>query len=152
MTDAIAFFDRLADGWDERYRKNNFRARLELLNRMVAAPQGGKLWLDAGCGTATVARWLMRERGARVVAIDASTRMLANAGRVDGSAFLCCSDATNLGVRSGVFDAVVCLSVLEYVERPPALLAELGRVLKPGGTLIISVPHAALSVELPLTV
>ncbi|MCI0440232.1 MAG: methyltransferase domain-containing protein [Chloroflexi bacterium] len=50
------------------------------------------------------------------------------------------ADAGCLPFRSEVFDAALCLEVLEYVPCPEGALSELWRVLKPGGTLIVSTP------------
>jgi SAM-dependent methyltransferase len=47
-------------------------------------------------------------------------------------------------VCDAVFDLVLCSQVLEYVARPSVVLAEIHRVLKPGGTLLLSVPGASL--------
>lgn len=51
-----------------------------------------------------------------------------------------CADATKLPLRSGSVDTLVCLEVLEYVWDPPSALNEFRRVLKPGGTLVLSTP------------
>lgn len=50
------------------------------------------------------------------------------------------ADATGLPFQSSLFDAVVCLEVLEYVWQPQAALIEISRVLKPGGVLLLSTP------------
>ena len=47
-------------------------------------------------------------------------------------------------LRSGRFDLVICTQVLEYVPDPSAVVAELYRVLKPGGCLLLSVPASGL--------
>jgi len=49
-------------------------------------------------------------------------------------------DLTRLGVADASLDTVVCVSVLEHVNDLPAALAELTRVLAPGGTLLLTVP------------
>lgn len=60
------------------------------------------------------------------------------------------ADLTNMPqVPSERYDAVVCHQVLEHVPDPAAAAHELNRVLKPGGTLIISVPHLSRQHELP---
>jgi SAM-dependent methyltransferase len=49
-------------------------------------------------------------------------------------------DAHNLPVKPGGIDYVKCTELLEHVEHPEAVIKELTRVLKPGGTLILSTP------------
>lgn len=49
-------------------------------------------------------------------------------------------DATRLGVASGSIDAVLALEVLEHMPQPLAMLEEVSRVLRPGGTMIVTVP------------
>jgi ubiquinone/menaquinone biosynthesis C-methylase UbiE len=50
------------------------------------------------------------------------------------------SDATTVPVPDGSFDAVLCTEVLEHVPEPILVIRELGRILKPGGTLFLSAP------------
>ena len=50
------------------------------------------------------------------------------------------ADAAHLPLIEGSIDAVVCLEVLEHVRHPQAALAEFARVLKPGGTMLFSMP------------
>ncbi len=49
-------------------------------------------------------------------------------------------DLTHLGLRSGSFDVVVCSEVIEHIEADGAAIAEIARVLEPGGTLLLTVP------------
>jgi SAM-dependent methyltransferase len=51
-----------------------------------------------------------------------------------------CADAAQLPVQAAAFDTVVCLEVLEYAWIPRLVLSEVRRVLKPGGTLLLSTP------------
>jgi SAM-dependent methyltransferase len=46
----------------------------------------------------------------------------------------------NLPIRSGTIDAVVCQSVLEHLENPKTAVAEVERILKPGGLVYITTP------------
>jgi SAM-dependent methyltransferase len=50
------------------------------------------------------------------------------------------ADVERLPIAPAVFDVVVCLEVLEYVDDPAAALCEMRRVLRPGGTLVLSMP------------
>lgn len=49
-------------------------------------------------------------------------------------------DATQMGFRDGVFDAVICLETLEHVDDPQAAVTEIARVLRDGGRVVVSVP------------
>jgi SAM-dependent methyltransferase len=55
------------------------------------------------------------------------------------------SDITDIPVEDGSFDAVLCVEVLEHLPDPVAALRELSRVLKPGGTLLLTAPFASLT-------
>ena len=50
------------------------------------------------------------------------------------------ADAAHLPLTEGSIDAVVCLEVLEHVSHPQAALAEFARVMKPGATMLLSMP------------
>lgn len=106
-----------------------------------AGLQPAPLVLDVGCGTGGTARALGRALpGCRVVGLDYAARALALAR---GRAFLglAAADANALPVRDASADAAVCLDVLSCRSVEPArALAELRRCLKPGGTLVVSVP------------
>ena len=55
------------------------------------------------------------------------------------------SDITNIPVASGSFDAVLCVEVFEHLPRPLDALAELSRVLKKGGILILTAPRQSIT-------
>jgi len=99
--------------------------------------------LDAGCGPGVYSEWLVK-RGAEVLAVDASLRMVELARRrLGGAAEVRQADLGKpldfLGDSS--FDVVLSPLVLDYVEDWRAAFAEFYRVLRPGGHLIFSVTH-----------
>jgi len=149
MRDAVSFHDSLAQTWEKRYKKEAFAERPRILSSLLPKRCPGQRWLDAGCGTGTLSRWLACERGFSVVAIDASEQMLLNASPEEGIAY-CRSDVIKTGFPDCSFDGVLCSSVLEYIPSIEAALREFHRLLKPGGVLIASVPNSALSVRIPL--
>ncbi|MGW8886438.1 class I SAM-dependent methyltransferase [Streptomyces sp. NPDC055749] len=108
----------------------------------LAGDVAGRRILDAGCGSGPLSAEL-RDRGAVVTGIDASAGMLALARRRLGDdAALHVADLNDpLPFADGAFDDVVASLVLHYLEDWGPTLAEVRRVLRPGGRLIASVQH-----------
>lgn len=98
--------------------------------------------LDAGCGSGPLAAAL-RARGAVVSGFDLSPSMLALAReRLGGDADLRVADLSErLPYADDSFDVVVCSLTLHYLSSWAEPLTELRRVLRPGGRLVVSVPH-----------
>ncbi|GIU99873.1 MAG: hypothetical protein KatS3mg014_1489 [Actinomycetota bacterium] len=121
----------LSLGQDPRWRRF-------LVSRVHAIP--GSWVLDAASGTGLVARELAR-RNLRVVALDPSRAMIRRgveavraAGLVDRIRFVA-GRAEALPFPDATFDAVTFTHLLRYVEDPAATVAELARVLRPGGVM-----------------
>ena len=115
----------------------------------LAADVAGRRILDAGCGSGPLSAAL-RDRGAIVTGIDSSAGMLELARRRLGDdARLRQADLNSpLPFPDSAFDDVIASLVLHYLEDWTAPLAELRRVLTPGGRLIMSVNHPA-SIYIP---
>lgn len=141
-----AFHETLAASWSRGYAGGSFRRRLDFLSpRLDARVRPGQTWLDAGCGSGVLSRELAA-RGADVVALDGSPAMLEEARGVRTSpAQRICYDLIEsierLPLRDTAVDGILCSSVLEYVGRHAAALAEFHRVLRPGGILMLTVPN-----------
>ena len=96
--------------------------------------------VDAACGTGRHAAHLV-ERGHRVLGVDASPEMLAEArAHVSGCEFQE-GDLASLPVDSASVDLAVCALALEHVEDLDAAVAELARVVRGGGRIVISDLH-----------
>ena len=96
----------------------------------------GADWIDVGCGTgALTATILDRAEPASVVGIDPSEAFIAAAGATigDARARFDVGSADALPLPSAAADAAVAGLVLNFVPDLPAALAEMGRVLRPGG-------------------
>lgn len=102
----------------------------------------GRRILDAGCGSGPLAAELVA-RGADVTGFDSSPAMVGLARRRLGpTAALTVHDLSRpLPYADGTFDDVVVSLVLHYLEDWDGPLAEIRRVLKPGGRLVASVNH-----------
>ena len=110
-------------------------------NRAIAAlPFRCGRVLDLGCAFGFTTLKLAR-KGYQTVGVDNSERYIAQAKRrhPTGEYILCSAEALPLSNAS--FDGVLFLDVLEHVKNEQAVVSEIRRVLKPGGTLVISVPH-----------
>lgn len=102
----------------------------------------GRDVLDAGCAAGEHAQWL-GERGARVVALDASEAMVALAReRLGERARVLRADLdAPLPLETASFDLVVSSLTLHYLRDWLPALRELARVLRPGGRLVLSTHH-----------
>lgn len=96
--------------------------------------------LDAACGTGRHARFL-RARGHHVIGVDASAEMLEQARAAVPDADLRVGDLAALPVETAAVDLVVCALALTHSEDLRRPVAELARVLRPGGRLLISDFH-----------
>jgi SAM-dependent methyltransferase len=113
----------------------NFEARIDdAVAQLAASLPPGALVLDAGAGESRHRPAFPRQR---YVGVD-----LAVGDRAwDYSGLDAVADLERLPLRDAAFDACLNIVTLEHVRRPAAVLAELARVLKPGGTLLVVVPH-----------
>lgn len=127
---------------------NRYYERPAMLE-LIGEPTGRSI-LDAGCGSGALSVEL-RERGALIAGFDASTAMVEIARqRLGDDADLRVADLGQpLPYADAAFDDVVASLVLHYLRDWRAPLAELRRVLRPGGRLILSVNHPFI---FPLTV
>jgi demethylmenaquinone methyltransferase/2-methoxy-6-polyprenyl-1,4-benzoquinol methylase len=97
--------------------------------------------LDVASGTAGVALQLAARSGARIVGVDLTEAMLRQgrhrvaAAGMGHRVALVAGRAERLPFPDGYFDALTFTYLLRYVDDPQATLAELARVLKPGGTM-----------------
>lgn len=98
--------------------------------------------LDAGCAAGEHSAWLV-ERGARVVALDASETMvrLARERLGESTRVLQADLAQPLPFADASFDIVLSSLTLHYLEDWTAPLREFARVLRPGGRLVLSTHH-----------
>ncbi len=119
---------------------NAFYTRPAILD--LAGDVSGRRILDAGCGAGPLFEAL-RDRGAVMTGFDLSAKMveLARKRLGDDAALRVADIGKPLPFPDDAFDDVVVALVLHYLEDWDAPLAELRRVLRPGGRLILAVNH-----------
>lgn len=105
-------------------------------------PSGRRL-LEIGCSTGYLTRHFL-SRTERMFGLDRNARALSRAKRRHPQVSFTCADAERLPFADRSFDTVVMLEVIEHTASDSAAMSEVRRVLKVGGTLILSTPHAGL--------
>ncbi|MCU1487849.1 MAG: methyltransferase family protein [Actinomycetia bacterium] len=116
--------------------------------REVLARIGGGRFLDVGCGLGDgTSTFLGDERSVVGVDYDAATAAAAVAGQHGLRA--ACMDGARLGLKDGTFDWVCSSHLIEHFVAPEGHVAEISRVLAPGGAAFFITPNAPADFENP---
>ncbi len=103
--------------------------------------------LDLGCGTGLLTARIAEERpGARVVGCDFSAGMLGQAAARTSAAVFVQGDAMHLPVRDASVDVVTCTESFHWYPDQERALAEMRRVLRPGGRLLVALVNPRTAV------
>jgi SAM-dependent methyltransferase len=105
----------------------------------LLAPEPGGRYLEIGCGTGADAVALADRFGVEVTGVDRSRTMVAEARR-RGVETAVAADAHQLPFASGSFDGAWADRTFQHLADPPAALAELARVVRPGGRVVVADP------------
>ena len=137
----LEFDRRIIQGLERLYSTRDVLRRRELVRAALGARSGVRI-LDVGCGPGFYITELLEAVGREgaVAGVDISADMLAvTAKRAagHGNVEFHEADATSLPVPDASFERAVCVQVLEYVRDVPAALAEMHRVLRPGGRMLV---------------
>ncbi|MGP8000687.1 MAG: class I SAM-dependent methyltransferase [Streptosporangiaceae bacterium] len=115
------------------------------LRALLPAPSGGAV-LDLGCGEGRAGRELLK-LGYRVIGADRSPTLVRAAAAAGPAMPVLLTDAARLPLADRSTDLVVaCMSLLD-VDDFPGTVAEIGRVLRPGGQLCLAVVHPFISAQ-----
>lgn len=139
---ALDAYEALADEYAERVATKPFNASLERPATTRLLPDiNGWTVLDTGCGPG-VTTVDLEERGAHVVGMDVSPRMLRHAReRTDDTEFVRADFGRSFPFSDGVFDLVHSSLAFDYVRDWRTLFEELARALRSEGILVCSVGH-----------
>jgi ubiquinone/menaquinone biosynthesis C-methylase UbiE len=136
------YFDEIASSWDDlqqSYFSDNIREKAI----RIANVHAGAVAADIGAGTGYVTYGLLKE-GLNVIAVDQSSKMIDEIQKKfenlpEGLQLTCLQgESEDLPIESDSVDYVFANMYLHHVENPKKAIQEMARVLKIGGTLVIT--------------
>jgi len=133
-----------ADWWIDGFTEGADPEYVEQILPLAAAELAGfERVLDLGCGDGQISR-LLAGAGARVVGVDSTWNQIRVAYERAGGAAYARSEAAELPFVDGSFDAVVACLVFEHIDDVEDAIAEVARVLRPGGQFSFFLNHPLL--------
>jgi ubiquinone/menaquinone biosynthesis C-methylase UbiE len=132
------FFEELAAQWDSLQDTGRAERLQNILSRFTPAWQKAEVILEVGVGTGALLS-LVKELAShpRLIGVDLAAAMIWRAEQRGSGAGLCQADAHHLPFGRRSFPVIICHGVFPHFEDKPQALADLRRVLQPGGQLII---------------
>ncbi len=123
------------------YRRIALRSHVSFIRTAAKRiPSGSALrLLDVGCGSGTLIG-LLKRRGFEVLGVDTSEEA-AKVARIESDVRVVTGTLATAGLEHASFDIVTLFHVMEHVTNPREVLAEVRRVLRPGGVLVLQVPN-----------
>lgn len=111
----------------------------------------GKRVLDAGCGAGQGTTYLAGHGAAEIFGVDIALEAVAFARNRSplGNLAFGAMDVARLGFRSGAFDMVTSVEVIEHLTDPEQYVAEIRRVLKDDGMLVLTTPNKLITSPKP---
>ena len=132
--DVIAFFDRLAPGWDADMIRDDGIITTILDHAGICA---GMDVLDVACGTGVLFPDYLQRNVGSLTAVDISPEMVKIARSKFPQVTVHCGDVQTVDFGCK-FDAIVVYNAFPHFPEPDALIAKLSGLLKPGGTLTVA--------------
>jgi 2-polyprenyl-3-methyl-5-hydroxy-6-metoxy-1,4-benzoquinol methylase len=140
---ALDAFDTVLPEEMKHFRRYQEKRRFQRITRLVPK-HGVNNILDVGAGAGWLSEMLVG-RGFKVTALDLGLDSIRRAKKRLESRSITVKftegDVYCLPYRSGSFDAAVASEIIEHLEKPEEALAEIARVVRPGGWIIVSTPY-----------
>jgi SAM-dependent methyltransferase len=135
------YYDSIAGEFDALMNPYDLQRRVELVfDELLRGRTLANLRvLDVGCGTGPFSL-VAQERGANVVSLDLGVELLRRA-RGKGARRTIAGDAAALPFADGSFDVVMSSECIEHTPGPEQSVAEMLRVLRSGGILVVTCPN-----------
>jgi SAM-dependent methyltransferase len=136
-TNASWWIDGFTDGVDAEYEE-------QILPLAAEEMAGGRRILDIGCGEGQVSRLAKRIGAELVVGVDPTWNQVRVAAERGGGVHVARAGADGLPFADEQFDVVVACLVFEHIREVDAAIAEVARVLRPGGCFCFFLNHPLL--------
>jgi SAM-dependent methyltransferase len=138
-------WERHAAWWQEEFTEGADPEYEEQILPLAAEHlAGARRVLDIGCGEGQISRLASRLGAAQVVGIDPTDAQIVVAHQRAGGATYARGEAAALPFRDASFDAAVACLVFEHIDDVDQAIAEIGRVLAPGGRFLFFLNHPML--------
>jgi SAM-dependent methyltransferase len=145
MTESESHWETHASWWQEGFTEGADPEYTEQILPLAGTHLvGATSVLDVGCGEGQVSRLAATARAGRVVGVDPTWAQLTVARARGGPPAYGQADAAALPFAPASFDAVVACLVFEHIDAVDEALAEVGRVLRPGGRFLFFLNHPLL--------
>ncbi len=145
------FYNKLYDGvWEIGRHSQPYEyeesTRIDFYNQLARLPffEGRGRILDVGCGMGGIFSVLPHSNGLKKFGIDFSHVAIEKIKQRIPAGNFVVGDVHTLPFEPGYFQKVICTETLEHVDDPSAVIAEIFRVLKTNGELLITVPEESL--------
>ena len=137
------WYNQLLEDNEDTYQEKVIKPNL----LRILAPKKGEEILDVGCGQGYFSR-VLAQAGAKVLGVDIGGELIKLAKKFSGpnEKYLVLSAERLLGFVNNRFDAIVCVLALQNMKNLSAAVAEMSRVAKKGGRIILVLNHPSFRV------
>ncbi len=133
------YFEQLGDDFAKFMSEYDVARRIALLETLIPRHRRFERALEVGCGTGAISR-MLQTRVDSLMVCDLSDKLARAVGQQLGCSWAV-QDASAMSFADEGFDLVVSSEVIEHTPEPWCAVAEMARVLRPGGVLVLTTPN-----------